>query len=413
MRRSRALAAGGVACLAALVVAGCGTSGSSSSSSTVKITGNTLTLYIGSPTDTHGDPVVKDVVDAEQLAFKQLHGEVKDFRLKLFTLTGKTASDNARGAIIDKTAIAYLGEAQAGVSDQSVGITNALDLLQVSPTDNALELSDSTPAVNNTPKAYFESWGTYGRTFARMLPSGSQEALLLVQAMAAKHVKSLYISSDGSDYGRAIADAVASDAHKQGIAITKSRSGADAVFDGAMSPTAAASFFKQAAAAAPSATLYGPSALDSGAFAAAAGSLANLYVTVPGIPSSELTPAGKRFDSDFKATYGHAPDSAAIFGYAAMQAVLHVLKEAGTGAGNRTTVVDDFLNQRKVSGVLGTYSINSGGNISIPADDAFMLAHPQGGKLVPVKRTTTVGLAKLLTGKAKTSTSKAKASAAK
>ena len=47
----------------------------------------------------------------------------------------------ARLAIIDSSTIAYLGEIAPGAPTQTVGITNALDVLQVSPTDNALELS--------------------------------------------------------------------------------------------------------------------------------------------------------------------------------------------------------------------------------------------------------------------------------
>ncbi len=115
---------------------------------------------------------------------------------------GAKVSDNARSAIIDKTAIAYLGEIAPGTSDQTAGITNALGLLQVSPTDTALELSQSTPAVADAPKTYFQSWGTYGRTFARVVPSSAVEAKALVAEMKAQSVKSLFVANDGSDYGR-------------------------------------------------------------------------------------------------------------------------------------------------------------------------------------------------------------------
>ncbi len=77
--------------------------------------------------------------------------------------SGPKLSDNARAAIIDSSSIAYLGEVAPGTSDQTVGITNALALLQVSPTDNALELSAHTPAVSGSPHSYYEQWGTYGQ----------------------------------------------------------------------------------------------------------------------------------------------------------------------------------------------------------------------------------------------------------
>ncbi len=69
----------------------------------------------------------------------------------------RSASDNARSAIEDSSAIAYIGEPEPGLSANSIGITNAQDLLQVSPTDTAPELTRSTPAVKGAPRSYYES----------------------------------------------------------------------------------------------------------------------------------------------------------------------------------------------------------------------------------------------------------------
>lgn len=384
LKRSRALVGAGAACLAALAVAGCGTgSSSSSSSSAVTITGNTLTLYISEPSDLASDPAAQDIVHAEQMAFSAHHGEVTHYKLVLQTLRGKTLSDNARAAIIDSSAIAYLGEIAPGTSDQTVGITNALDLLQVSPTDNALELSQKTPAVSGAPQSYFQSWSTYGRTFARMVPSGSEEAKAQVAEMKSLGVNKLYVSDDGSDYGRAIADAVRSDAQAAGLTIEPSvGEEVNGYFYGAQSPTAAARFFNRIASMAPDAKLFGPSSLNAGSFPAALSVSAakNLYVSLPGYLPKDLPAAGKSFTSAFRTLYGHAPNSQAIFGYEAMSAVLRVLQQEGKHANDRTSVVKAFLSQKDVPSVLGTYSINSAGNISL---DAFMFARISGGKLVP------------------------------
>ena len=66
-------------------------------------------------------------------------------------LHGAKPSDNARTAIQDSTAIAYLGEILPGASADSLGIVNDQDILQVSPTDTAVELTQSTPAVPGAP----------------------------------------------------------------------------------------------------------------------------------------------------------------------------------------------------------------------------------------------------------------------
>ncbi len=379
--RSRALASSGVAGLAALAIAGCSTTGSSSSSSAVTVSGHTLSIYLSEPANLGSNAVAQDIVHAEQLAFSAHRGEVRDYALVLVSRRLGELTDNARDAITDPSAIAYLGEIAPGASDDTVGITNALDVLQVSPTDNALELTNSTPAVSGGSKSFFESWGTYGRTFARVVPSATEEAQAQAEQMNALKLKSLYVANDGSDYGKAIADAVAADAQKLGINAASSLSSAGAIFYGAQSPTAAARFFNHAVTVAPNATLFGPSSLNASAFTAAiSGSVRNLYVSIPGFLPKDLPAAGKQFVVAFKSAYGHTPNVEAIFGYEAMSALLHVLETEGVKANNRSDVVAAFLNQRNVQSVLGEYSIDKTGNTSL---NAFVFAHMRAGKLVP------------------------------
>jgi branched-chain amino acid transport system substrate-binding protein len=64
-----------------------------------------------------------------------------------------------------------------------------------------------------------------------------------------------------------------------------------------------------------------------------------------------------------------------------MSAVLSVLKEAGTSAGNRSTVVHDFFAIKNRQSVLGTYSIDSDGDTSLAP---FVFARLKSGQLVPV-----------------------------
>ncbi len=382
-RRPRALAAAGAAGLAALVIAGCGTSSSSASSSTaVTVTGHTLTIFLSDPHNIKGDPAALDVAEAEQLAFAAGHGQVHDFKLQLQTDAAAQLSDNARAAIIYPSTVAYIGEIEPGTSDQTVGITNALDILQVSPTDNALELSTSTPAVSGGPKSFFESWSTYGRTFARLVPSGSEEARAQIAEMRALGISSVYVASDSSDYGRALADAVAADAHAAGITVTHSAAAAGAIFYGAQTPATAAHYFNRVAAQAPGAKLFGPSSLNFGPFATLLSSAAapRVYVSIPGYLPKDLTPAGRAFVAAFRSHYHHSPNVEAIFGYAAMSALLHVLAHEGAAANDRTADVKEFLAQRKASSLLGTYSINSAGNSNL---NAFVFAHVRGGRLVP------------------------------
>jgi branched-chain amino acid transport system substrate-binding protein len=352
----------GCACIAvAAVLGGC----TASNSQTVTVSGSKLTIYASAPAVTAGTQLAQDVFDAEQLALKQSGSTVGKFTIQFRALHGAKISDNARTAISDKSTIAYLGELDPGTSADSMGILNAQDVLQVSPTDTALELTQKTAAVPGAPNDYYESQKNYGRTFARVVPNTSLEAKAQVQEMQALGVKSLYITSDGSPYGRAVAQAVRTAAGSS-ITVSSSQSGADAVFDGATSVTSAQRVFTSAAASNPAVKLFAPSALDTSAVASALGDAKlRLYVSSPGFLPKDLAASGKKFVADFTAAYGHAPATEAVFGYEAMAAVLSVLREAGGAANNRTTVVHDFFGIRNRDSVLGTYSINANGDTSL------------------------------------------------
>ena len=161
------------ACLgvaAATAIGGCGATGSNA----VTVTGKTLTMYLSAPASLSGNPQAQDVIDAELLAFNSsctlsscptIH--VGSFKVDLVRLTGNRISSNARRAIIDSTAVAYLGEVPPASSIDSLGISNAEQLLQVSPARAA-----------PPPTKDFESFSTYGRTFASIAPSQDPQALL-------------------------------------------------------------------------------------------------------------------------------------------------------------------------------------------------------------------------------------------
>jgi ABC-type branched-subunit amino acid transport system substrate-binding protein len=347
------------------------------------VTGTTLSIVISEPRGFHSDPVAQDIVDAERLAFSQHHGSVTHFHVRMLIVRSEKPSNNARTAISEQSTIAYLGELDPGYSEQSLGINNALDVLQVSPTDTALELGQETSAVPGAPRSFFESYSSYGRTFARVVPTSAQEAKAIVDEISSLGVHKLYISDDGSNYGKAIAQAVRTDAGSASLTVSTSEFGSDGMFYGAQAPRKAATFFNAAVKAAPGAKLFGSSSLDTPAFTSALSSgVHRLYVSTPGFMPSALNSDGKAFRSEFAAAYHHQPATQAIFGFEAMSAVLHVLTEAGASANQRGVVVHDFLGIRNRPSALGTYSIGSNGNTSL---DAFVFNRLSDGSLTPFK----------------------------
>jgi ABC-type branched-subunit amino acid transport system substrate-binding protein len=370
----------------AIGAAGCTAAGSSAPT----LTGKTLQVYVSAPASLAADPEAQDVIDAERLAFQQLKGQVTGYQLGLTVLTHNKISDNARQAIGDTGhAIAYLGEVLPGDSADSIGITNAVQLLQVSPTDTAVELTRATPAVPGAPKRYYESFGTYGQTFGRVVPTTKVEATALINEMRSLGVKTVYVKDDGSAYGRAVALAVRN-AAAPGITVASSSASADAVFFGGSSQSAAATTFDQAASSGPKVKLFAPSALDDDAFAARLSPAARkaLYVSAPGLPPKRLASAAPTFVSGFRAAYGHAPATEAILGYEAMSAVIHAIQTQASSANDRSKVVKAFLAIRNQSSPLGTYSIDTNGDTSLGAS-TFVIERVKGSKLVPPKASQT------------------------
>jgi ABC-type branched-subunit amino acid transport system substrate-binding protein len=374
-----------VAC-AAVIAGAIGSSGVSGCAgrgvTSPKVSGNELAVYVSAPPGTS-----PDVLAAERLAFSNGPRQAGRFAVKLVVLRGR-ASDNARTAIEDSSAIAYIGEAQPGLSGGTIGITNAQDLLQVSPADTATELTRSTPAVKGAPGVYYESRGTYGRTFARVVPTSAAEARAQATEMRSLGVKKVYVTDDSSSYGKAIAYAVA---HAVGAPLTVaegppdasrvSSSGADAVFFGGTSAKLATTLFNGVGKV----KLFAPSALYSNGFIQGLSSAARseLYVSSPGFLSREVPAAGRdKFLKPFLAAYHHQPIPEAIFGYETVSAVLAVLEQAGSAANERATVVRDFMRFRSGSSVLGPVSIDEFGN---PTIAPFVFARVHGSTLMPFR----------------------------
>jgi ABC-type branched-subunit amino acid transport system substrate-binding protein len=368
----------------ALLIAGCTTAANTGTS----VSGGTLTIYLSVPAGKLS-PEAQDVLSAEQLAFKQLAvnqdgGKIGKFRLKLVRFTAPKPSDTARQAIGDGTTIAYLGEIAPGASGDTIGITNGQDVLQVSPTDTALELTQSTPVIPKTPDRYYESFSTNGHTFARLVPNTGLEAAVVASQMLGLGVKRVYVTGDGSEYGRVLR-ALFLRRVRTALKVTPSPAIADAVFYAGSSASGAASAFDRAVAGNPKVFLFAPSALAQNSFAASLPQAAQkrLYVSSPGFTASG-GPAPE-FVSAFRNTYGHAPATQAVFGFAAMQAVLHALQQAGSSAGNRKTVVKDFFAIRNFGTAVGGISISKAGDANFSGGVPFVFSRVKAGKLIPEK----------------------------
>jgi branched-chain amino acid transport system substrate-binding protein len=380
------------ASLAAVFLAGCGTS--SGGNSAVTVSGSTLTVYAGQPPGGSGGQAAADTLDAEQLALSQAGGKAGRFAVKLIKLGGAEISDNARTAIQNKTTIGYLGELVPGTSQVSIEILNQQGVLVVSPADTADYLTQATPAVSGSPTKYYPSRSTYHQTFARVVPNTAVEAKAQVQEIRSEGVTKLYVASDEQPYGAAIAQEVTQNARQAGLSVVSGpsteaavkSSAADGMFYGASddSPSAgkaAATVLDDVSAAAPTIRLFASSGLYDPSFVSRLSPATQERITLssPGFLSKDLTPAGKQFVASFRSAYGHQPATQAIFGYEAMSALLAVIGSAGANGNNRADIVQDFRAIKNRQSVIGTYSIQGGD----PSIAPFVFSHVHSGQLMP------------------------------
>lgn len=367
-----------------LVLAGCGATSSSGT-----VSGGTLTIYAAAPPPGQDDSRAQDVLAAEKLAFSQADSSVDGFTVHFVVLHGAKPSDNARTAIEDANTIAYVGEIIPGESADSAGIVGDEGILQVSPTDTAVELTQATPAVSGSPDIYYEVTGSAEHTFARVVPTTALEAKALVSDAGALGASKLYVTDDGQPYGAALAYAVQ---QASGVTIVRgaptaaafAASGAGALLFATADKSAATSLFDAVAQANPAVHLLAPSALDDQGFVDGLSPAAQraLQISSPGFLAGQLTAAGRQFASTFASTYGHQPSPQAIFGYEAVSALMITLKRAGSGADDRTTVLHDFYAIRNRDSVLGVYSIDSNGDTNL---GPFVISEVKAGRLTPYR----------------------------
>jgi hypothetical protein len=306
----------------------------------VSVTGSTLTIYASVPT---GTPDAGGIVDAEKLALQQGGAQVGKFALKLRFLTAAKVSDNARTAIENSSTVAYIGELAPEASAGSIGITNAQDVLQVSPVETALP-----------PDAYYESRSTYGATFARAVSTTTtQEATAQVAGMAALKIKSVLIANDGSAYGSAIAAAVRAHVGTTAIKLAASAAQADGAFYGTAYAAAASREFAQWSGANRRIKLLAPAIATVGLSTSAS----QLYTAADDKAVAALTSAA-----------GSPPAPAAVLAYDAVAQVVRAIHQAGSAANDRSTVVRAFFATR---------------DTSLPTFGLYQL---RAGKLVPLKR---------------------------
>lgn len=359
--------------------------------SAVKSGPDTLTLYSSLPLQGPDRPRARDMVNAIKLALQEVGGKVGPFTITYVSLdaakpgaqtwTGDKVLDNARQAVRDLNAIAYIGERDSAATALSVPLTNEGHILQVSPSSTYDGLTRASRRQGE-PDRFYPSGQ---RTFGRVVPADHVQAAALIGYMKATGARSLALLADRAIYGGGLADEIEKAAARQGVRVYErgrinalkddlsgparkvAETGADAFLFAGTTDTGAAAIFSAVAAAAPDMKLFGPAAVADQAFATAlpAAVQRRMRVTTPAVPPRLLPPSARVFRDRFLRTFGRQPAPEALQAYEAAGAVLHSIRAAGKKGNDRRTVTKAFFAIRDRESVLGRYSIDRFGDTSL------------------------------------------------
>jgi len=376
----------------AAALAGCGTDVDEETTSGSL----TMTVYASAPLRGEHARDGRDVVDAMKLALQQAGGRAGPFTLNLVALdptdpeTGRWGQEqvlaNARAAIGDRNAIAYVGELESAASALALPVLNEGAVPQVSPTSTYTGLTRPVAAGRGEPDRFYPS-GV--RTFARVVPRGEIEAAAVVERLEDDGATRLLVLRERTgreeDHwaSRDLALQVAAQARAAGMEVVEEAAldpdavalreraadlaaeGADAAFLAGEDPRGAARVLDALHAADPRLALHAPGALavPELARAVAPGTAQRLRLT-----SAAPDPrrgAGARFAARFRAVFGRAPRPSAAFGHAAMATVLRAVRAAGARGNDREAVRAELLGLSGMEGPLGSFGIDEAGDTTL------------------------------------------------
>jgi branched-chain amino acid transport system substrate-binding protein len=328
-----------VAALLAAVAAGCGVSREGEIEAPV-------TVYVSLPLTGKRAPDGRDAADGARLALERAGGRAGSIEVRAEFLDDAKGRGwdpvaigrNARRAVQDSSAAAYIGELDSEPSRASVPITNDAGLLQVSPGAGGVDLTRAAAGYPDSPDRYRPSGDP---NFARTAPADD-----VVARAAADWASELRATRAVVLGGRPFEDLAAAEfesaAAERGIEVTIARGGSYS-FNPAASPPVAA-FVPHPI----------PPRLR------VSGQSTTLALSAQLDPSS--LPA-RDFATRFRARFGRDPGPSAAYGYEAMELVLQSISGAGTDASQfRDNVREGAFGAERTGSVIGDYSIDSDGD---------------------------------------------------
>jgi branched-chain amino acid transport system substrate-binding protein len=372
----------------AVLASGCG-----SVSGVASAIGHQLTVYSSLPLQGPTGAISRQIVNGEKLALYDAGGHVGPFTVSYYSQDDSSptsgqwspsvTANDAKTAADDPSTIAYLGDYDSAATAISLPLINAAGVLQISPASPYGGLTSSSYAGQDEPERFYP---TGKRDFARMQPGDRTQARAQAQLMRDLGIRKLYVIDDQDPFEMPLAQMVIADAERSriqivahdsidmtattsftGEAASVAGSGAQAVFFAGAATPESVSLWKQLHSADPGLWLLGSSAMASSTFTSAlpAAAGARTLLTTPALPVSRYPASARPVLAAYRSKFGEQPQAYALFGYAAMNAVLAAIRRAGRHGDDRQAVIRALLAAPARKSVIGAYAIEPDGETTL------------------------------------------------
>jgi branched-chain amino acid transport system substrate-binding protein len=306
-----------------------------------------------------------------------------DATVQAKTWDSGTGSTNATSYAQDASVLGVIGTFNSGCAEIEVPILNRASggsVAMVSPANTYVGLTHVGPgtAAGEPGKYYPTGTRNYARVVAADDYQGAADATLAQQL----GVKKLYILNDKQAYGAGVAKDLQNAAGKLGIDVIANQawdpnatsyaalalkikaSGAQAVFLGGLICENGGKLIKDIRVNAPNLTILAPDGFTpiSSDVSGSNGEANGMYVSVAGLPTSKLPPAGQSFVKAFDKTIGGK--LVQPYSVYAAQAADVILAAIAASNGTRSSVTSELFKVNIKNGILGPIAFNKNGDVS-------------------------------------------------
>lgn len=355
--------------------------------------GSDLKVYVSLPLQGENAATSKLIVKGLRAGVRSVNGNVAGNRVRLVVLDDSSGARwqaslvrrNARKAVREG-AVAYVGELNSEATAIARPILAKAGMPMFAPVSTAVSLTPPVRrmAANAKPVLF------------RSVPNDAAQARALTSYLTQSGVRRAVVIDDGQLYGKSLGSGVVRSARSRGVRIVKRlRANPDGhgrrqlvrrvaatrpqavVFTGSQS-SGAAGLFRSLNRAMPNALLFGGDALAHNSFARQVGpASAKVRLTRP---AAHIDPRDRRY----RRLLGKRPDSATVFAFDGMRAVLRAIRtskawEKPTVRRQRAAIRDDLFSGRLQTGAVSSWKVLPNGDSSNAVYDAIRL---RGGRIL-------------------------------